>query len=66
MAVDTRPLTHAEVCQLFNQFVDEGGARIRWSEEAQGYVTTAGDRYPSGTVEDVVRGLTMPEKENDK
>lgn len=50
-------LTPKEIAAMFNRFIDEGGARIRWSDEVQGFVTYEGDRYPDGSVEDVVRGL---------
>lgn len=62
---DTRPLTHKEVCALWNQFSEQGGSRIRWSDEVQGYVTYEGDRFQPGTVEDAVRGFTPPEQKED-
>lgn len=34
-----------------------GGAQIRWDETTREFCTRDGDRYPRGTVEDVVRGL---------
>lgn len=62
----SRELTHAEVCKLFNQFADEGGAKVRWNEELRGYTTYEGDRYPDGTVEDVARGLWKPSDDADQ
>ena len=62
--IDTRPLSKKEIAALFNQFAENGGAKIRWSEEVQGWMTYEGDRYSDGTVEDAVRGLTLPAKED--
>ena len=61
---DTSPLTKKEIAALFNQFAENGGAKIRWSEELQGWMTYEGDRYQNGVVEDAVRGLTLPETED--
>jgi hypothetical protein len=46
--------THREVIAAFNAL---DGAQIRWSEDLQEYITVDGDRYPSGTVEEVVKHL---------
>ena len=52
---ETRPEpTHREVIAAFNAL---DGAQIRWSEDLQEYITVDGDRYPSGTVEEVVKHL---------
>lgn len=53
----SRELTRKEIAELFNQYQEEGGARVRWSEEVQGWMTYEGDRYPNGDVEDVARGI---------
>ena len=46
--------THREVIAAFNSL---DGAQIRWSEDLGEYVTTDGDSYPAGTVEEVVKHL---------
>jgi hypothetical protein len=51
------PLSREEIVAYVNRFADHGGARIRWSEEVQGFVTYEGDRYPDESIEDVARGL---------
>ena len=47
-------IDHAIVIAAFNSL---DGAQIRWSEDLGEYVTTDGDRYPAGTVEEVVKHL---------
>ena len=46
--------THREVVAAFNSL---DGAQIRYDETLGEYVTTDGDRYPSGDVLDVVKHL---------
>ena len=46
--------TIAECVRVFNKI---GGAQIRWDATLHEFVTTDGDRYPRGSVEDVVRGI---------
>lgn len=42
---------------VFNAQAGDGGNRIRWDADIAEFVTESGDRFPRGTVEDVVRGL---------
>ena len=47
-------IDRATVIAAFNAL---DGAQISWSEDLQEYITVDGDRYPSGTVEEVVKHL---------
>lgn len=49
----------AQIARCVAVFNAIGGAQIRWDAGLREFVTTDGDRYPRGDVEDVVRGLLM-------
>lgn len=51
------PLTREAILEAVNRFQEDGGPRIKWSEEVQGYITAEGDRYTPGDIEDIARGI---------
>lgn len=56
-------ITPYEMAEAVNTYVGE--SRVRWSEEFNSFVTKNGDRYATGSIEDIAAGLLRQQKDRD-